>query len=102
MKSILISQSEWQKVPQQVENIISSDWPVAQHFLLPAQHHEVYCSAHKRRGPEITEKGSERTSPCNRAAETQPQSDMPVCIDRLNKALPCNKSWTIYIFHDVS
>lgn len=56
---------------------------VAQHFLLPEQHHEVYCSAHKRRGPEITEKGSERASPFNRVAEMQSQSDMLVYIDRL-------------------
>lgn len=41
------------------ENIISSLWPVAQYFLLPGQHHEVDCSAYKRKGPEITEKGSE-------------------------------------------
>ena len=32
---------------------------LAQYFLLPEQHHEIYCSLHKCKGPEITEKGSE-------------------------------------------
>lgn len=59
MNSILIPHTEWHRTLQQVKNIFSSQWPIARHFLLPAQHHEVYCSAHKRRGPEITEKGSE-------------------------------------------
>lgn len=34
IKSILIPQSEGQKVPQQVENIISSDWPGGSAFPL--------------------------------------------------------------------
>lgn len=107
IKSILIPQSEWQKVPQQVENIISSDWLGGSAFPLTstASWSLLFCTQTQRSRNNRERKWKNVTlQQCGWNAA----SVWYACMYRLsgsvneNKTLPYNKSCAIYIFHDVS